>query len=109
MKKTIALAALVAATTAHAGFYTGNDILNRLNGPYAEKTQALYYVAGVFDTLSGVVVCAPPNVTLGQLADVMQQQLIANPATRNQPADLLIMRVFAPLWPCAQEQKGTSL
>lgn len=108
MKKTLIALTLAAASSAHAGFYTGNDILRRLNGDEVSKSVAMYYIAGVADTLQGALVCAPAEVTLGQLMDMTQHYLNASPTTRHQAADLLITRMLTAIWPCP-DKKGTAL
>ena len=65
------------------------------------------YVAGVFDSHSGVAFCVPPTMTLGQLADMTQKYLENNPAVRHLPAEAIIIYFLGKTWPCAK--KGTAL
>lgn len=105
MKKIIIIAAL-ACGTAHAEFYTGNDLLERMNGTESQKLIALGYVGGVSDSLNNRMICMP-SATLGQTRDIVKQYLENNPSLRHYSADSLIQSALAPIWPCAK--KGSTL
>ncbi len=105
MKRIIIIAALVCGS-AHAAFYTGNDLWERLNGTEAQKLIALGYIGGVADSLDSRIVCMP-SVSLGQTRDVVKQYLENNPSVRHFSADSLIQNVLSSMWPCAK--KGSTL
>lgn len=105
MKKLIAIAALLCGT-AHAEFYTGNDLLKDFNGDLAGKMLGIGYVMGVYDTTQGVVHCPPNNVTAGQVQDMVKAQLDARPDLRHLSADSHVTYVLKRAWPC---KKGASL
>jgi hypothetical protein len=109
MKKLIAIAALMCGT-AHAEFYTGNDLLAKMQSSNSdERIHALGYVMGVFDVGAGVVQCAPENVTAGQARDMVRNYLDNTPATRHLNAEAQVRYVLSTAWPCPKRNKGTAL
>lgn len=108
--KTIILASsLAAGSIAHAEYWSGNDLHNKMNGNGTDKAIALGYVAGVSDTGQGVLHCSPNNVTLGQTQDVVAKYLRDNPQDRHNSADAIITHVLKSIWPCARRNQGTTL
>lgn len=106
--KSIAIACLaLSSITANAEFRDGNKLLSELNGQFSDKMFAIGYVAGAIDVLSGVTVCAPSNLTLGQATDMIKQYLEQFPADRHNSADRIINHVLKAAWPCAK--KGQAL
>jgi hypothetical protein len=107
MKKLLVVLAFV-PTLAQAEFLTGNDLLSRLQGStYMEKGAGLGYIQGVFDATQHWGHCTPNDsgITAGQIRDMVEQSLIANPATRNLSADFLILNLLKSRWPCANQNK----
>ncbi len=45
--------------------------------------------------------CIPPNVTNGQLKDVVVQYLIVNPAVRHESARSLVLEAYREAFPCS--------
>ena len=108
MKRLILTLALVAGA-AHAGtFWDGNKLYNKLQGNTMEQMQALGYIMGVADALDTATICAPNNVTAGQINDMMKNYLENYPAVRHLAADSLISLVLGRMWPC-EKKKGQSL
>ena len=108
MKRLILITAL-AASSAHAEFYTGNQLLNLMNGSNMEQMHALGYVVGIADVWTGVRVCAPSGsggINAGQVHDVVKQYLTNNPQVRHQTADVLTMNALSNVWPCANRSNG---
>jgi hypothetical protein len=101
--KTTIIAALLACSSAHAEFYSGNDLFNRLNGNDAEQFHALGYIMGMHDALDGVVFCSTQTVTAGQVRDLMKMTLERDPANRHKPASALIMNTLQVVWPCKKQ------
>lgn len=102
MKKFIA-ALLFVPTIASAEFYSGNDILNKLNdSSLMMQMQALGYIQGVADVYVGVTFCAASNVTAGQLQDIVKSYLQHNPAIRHKTAESLINEALKQVWPCSK-------
>ena len=112
---TIVLGILLSAVagSAHAEFWTGNDLKVRLErfqrviegkevpDPGNEQdTLAAGYVAGVNDAVTGVSVCPPDGVTVGQLVSVVLKFMRANPELLNLTADQVVERSLAAVWPC---------
>ena len=107
MKHTILALALICGN-AQAEFYTGNDLLQRLDSEsHGEKMLALGYVIGVFDVGSAVLHCPPAGVTAGQVRDMAASYLRGFPAKRNKTAEPLINEVLAAAWP--RPKKGIGL
>jgi hypothetical protein len=101
--RTFIAAALLMASSAHAEFYTGNEIHNYMSSSKShERSLALGFVAGVHDVYSDISICAPGNATLGQLHDVVKQYLEATPQRRHLTAQELIRDVLSAAYPCAR-------
>ena len=105
MKPLIAALALVCAP-ALAEFKDGNRLLSQLNtGTGSDYMNALGYITGVADVLYGVTHCAPPNVTAGQITDMVRNYLDNFPATRHLSADRHIHHVLKSTWPCPERNR----
>jgi hypothetical protein len=101
MKKYIAVLLMV-PTMAMAEFYSGNILLSKMrSGNAVDKSLALGYVLGVYDSFLNINHCPPPNVTAGQIHDMVQQALVEIPSIRNNTADVIVQGVLAAEWPCA--------
>ena len=108
MKRLILTLALVAGTAQAGSFWDGNKLYNKLQGNTMEQMQALGYIMGVADALDTATICAPLNVTAGQVNDMMKNYLENYPAVRHLPADSIINVVLGRMWPC-EKKKGQSL
>ena len=103
MKKLITIAALMCGA-AHAEFFSGNDLLAKINSADAyDRALAIGYVIGVFDARSGADHCPPSNVTSGQVRDMVRSHLEATPATRHFTADVQVRYVLSKAWPCPKK------
>lgn len=105
MKK-LMIALLVVPAVANAGFFSGNELLDKMNSKdYMDKAQALGYVQGVFDAGQRIFHCAPDGsgVNAGQAHDIVKNYLERNPANRNFAADTLINEAFRKVWPCSKK------
>ena len=107
MKRFISIALLTVSTAASADFYSGNDLLERMQDP-ARSSIAMGYVAGVVDMGSGEYHCAPPDATLGQIRDMVRNYLINTPANRHMSAAVLVTVPLMNTWPCTKK-KGSNL
>ena len=105
MKKLL-IALLFAPTMAHAEFMSGNDLLSKMTADVMDKMYALGYVIGVSDSVENVTVCSPANIKAGQVYDIVQNFLEANPAIRHHSADIIIRSKLEALWPCKQQGKS---
>lgn len=105
MKAIISTILLTLSTTASAGFYTGNDLFERLNDP-DRVYLGMGYIAGVSDLGSGDYHCAPESVTLGQVRDMVTQYLRTNPSNRHMSAALLVTYTLMEQWPCPKKKGG---
>jgi len=111
MKKLMAVLCFV-PLVANAEFFTGNDLLRRLNGSISDQTQALGYIQGVFDVYVSVTICPPNNgtgVTAGQINDMIKNYLTNSPAIRHKTAESLINEALSGAWPCPQRRGGSRL
>ena len=106
MKHTILALALICGN-AQAEFYTGNDLLQRLDSEsHSDRMLAIGYVMGVADVGQLVFFCAPNGVTAGQLQDITAAYLRGFPTRRHKGAESLINEVLAATWPCPKKGIG---
>lgn len=109
MKTTFIALALMASAPVRAEFFTGNDLLDALNGNEVRQGLALGYIAGAFDASMGTRICPPPNVQLSQVRDMTRKALEALPAQRHSSADVFVVAVAANAWPCRQQPRGSNI
>jgi len=105
MKKILAIF-LMTPVLAHAGFWTGNALLTKMNGDLTDRMMALGYVMGVSDSLEGIIHCSGQNVTNGQTRDVVKAYLEKNPQIRDMAAETLASKALQDAFPC---KKGKNL
>lgn len=107
MKNVLISALICVSFGAQAEFYTGNELLQRINSESSsERSLAVGYVMGVADTTMGVSHCPPPEATSGQMRDMLRNYLNAFPQERHHSADILVVRVLRTAWPCAQRNNN---
>ena len=104
--KTILAGFLMVPVMAQAGFWTGNNLLTRMNGDQMDRTIALGYVMGISDALEGILHCSSSGVTSGQTRDIVKQYLEANPSIRDKSAETLASKALQDAFPC---KKGKAL
>lgn len=100
---------LMLIASAHAEFYSGNKLLELMQGSHTEQMAALGYVIGAADATRGVGHCIPSQVTAGQVNDMVKQQLENNPSLRHITADIHVVYALGKAWPCPKKEKGQSL
>ena len=109
MRKLLAALLMVPALS-HAEFETGNSLLSKMQSIHlVEKSVALGFIKGVADVYVYVTFCPPnnaANITAGQLSDMVQNHLEANPAIRHRTAESIIGDLFKRTWPCQNNNKG---
>lgn len=108
MKKLLA-ALLFVPAMAHAEFWSGNDLYNKLgSNEYMDKTQGIGYIMGVYDVAIHVYFCprTEQGITVGQIRDMVFNYLYQNPSRRNELAEKLVLEVFRQTWPCANRTPG---
>jgi len=99
----ILLAALL-ATSAHADFKSGNELLANINGDnYYNKGNAMGYIMGVVDAYSGIYICPPETITGGQIQDIVKSYLAQTPSTRHQGASMLVYSAMVEFFPCKKK------
>lgn len=109
MKKLLILAACCLILPAHAEFKDGNRLYGQMQKEYGSYDwfNAMGYVTGVADTISGIMACGPTGgVPAQQVYDITKQYMEENPAIRHLPADQLITRALSRVFPC---KKGSGV
>lgn len=81
---------------AHA--YTGNQLLNDIEGNNSQRYAALLYIQGVAEASPDI--CPPNEVTLGQLRDISQSFLKENPEVRHLKAVNILTYLLNKRFPC---------
>ena len=109
MKKFILGATLALASVgSQAAFFDGNDLLQLLkSSDQLERAVGTGYVMGAVDVGRGVIICTPPNVTSGQLKDIVIDFLEKYPTVRHFTADEIIIQLGNNLFPCKTPKKNT--
>ena len=103
----ILTAALLVCGSAHAQFFTGNDLLTRLNADNSiDRTLAIGFIMGVYDSSLLLEHCPPSNVTAGQVRDMVAKDLYNGAAARHLPAAAFVAYTLSAAWPCAKKGKG---
>jgi hypothetical protein len=103
----IAVALLLVCSTAQAEFFTGNDLLAKMDAEsVVERSVALGYVVGVSDMGDGVIHCPPNHITTGQVRDMVRSYLVRNPSERHLSADILVNKILKATWPCKPSGRG---
>lgn len=105
--KRLALIAALAAGPVHAEFWDGNRLYERItSSSFFEQGTAMGYIMGVADTGAGVLHCAPPTATAGQLQDMVLLNLRTFPERRTRTADTIVVDVLKAAWPCNNRNRG---
>lgn len=101
MKKLMAIAFFGLAAQAHAAFQDGNSLYEMMRSHDSlEKMYAMGYIAGAVDETHGKDHCAPPNVRMEQLFDMLKDIYVRAPALRDMPAAPVITVMMKRRWPC---------
>jgi len=103
MKKALVILLMLPAL-AHAGFWSGNSLLTRMNGDQMDRMMALGYIMGISDVLEGITHCSGSNITNGQMRDIVKLYLERNPSTRDKSAELLASRALQDAFPCKKDK-----
>ena len=112
MKKILTLTLLgCCLVPAHAEYKDGNQLHSQMQEKYASMDwfNAIGYVTGVADTLTGITVCGPnggSGIPAQQVYDIVKQYLQDHPGTRHLSADRLVGRALERVFPC---RKGNAL
>ncbi|SFI64553.1 hypothetical protein SAMN04515648_0948 [Phyllobacterium sp. CL33Tsu] len=110
MRRFLLVAAMVVATSsAQAGFYTGNEMLEMCEAKRGTVDRAICngFITGVADSMDAIRAwlgikrqCVPGRVTTGQLVDLLKDYLEKHPAVRHDDAGaiavLAISEAFCP-------------
>lgn len=72
---------------------SGNDIHDAM--------ACLSYVAGVHDSMRGMLFCTPDHFDNGQATEMTKKYIRANPDKLKQPASRIIIEALGTAYPCA--------
>jgi hypothetical protein len=112
MRMVVFLIGLVVVFSGSAQATSGNELLSRCKAQNHERTWCLGYLQGFHNglviadalglrLLGGTsVYCMPPNVTVGQIVDVVVRFLEQNPAIRHENAEWLTLAALTHAFPC---------
>lgn len=107
-------AVVLMSFSSHAAYVDGNQLKawhdekirydngNRAETNYYSIGQDFGYVTGVTDSFDGIFFCTGPNVTKGQLLDIVGKYLKENPEKRADPANKLIVEALSKAFPCKE-------
>ena len=111
MKKYLMLAAaLMWSTPAHSRNVVSNDGNELLelcsNSDYFSQGYCMGYIRALSSGVNlilytgGKQICYQPNITVGQMRDVVVSYIRRNPQSRNKDAIVLVSWALAEAWPC---------
>ncbi len=104
MKKLIFLTFVLFSASVKADFYTGNKLKTLCNSQnYVESSVCMGYVNGVTDSFSGYLICLPPDVTTGQLVDMVKKYMNDNPAKLHEPSTSIVIDAIKKDFPCKKK------
>jgi hypothetical protein len=108
MKRLIIAASLLAATNAHAEFWTGTKLREMLSEPAGVKSGAAHgYIIGVHDVGDTVLHCSPSDAKAGDVVNVVRIYMDAVPPRSSQSADSVVLAALKQRWPCPDKGRGT--
>lgn len=99
MKKLL-LALALTCSAAHAEMWTGNKLLQSMNGDANDQLLAVGYVIGVVDGLEAKGVCTANKITAGQIGDITKQILVSQPENRHHSAALFVWAAITKNFSC---------
>lgn len=86
-------------------FYSGSDLFAMLQyemtgKPSHETFVATGYISGVFDAYSDEKICAPSNVKIMQVKQMVYNYMKANPQFWHATAESNVLEALREVWPC---------
>ena len=109
VKKLLFVTAFVCGT-AQAQFFTGNDLLTRLNSDSnIDKSIGTGFIMGVYDATHSITHCPPENVTVGQVKDMVIKNLHKGAEARHLAAEMFVSYTLNSAWPCPKKSKGRDI
>lgn len=94
--------------TAQAAFFSGNDLLNRLNQETSNPNAYILaqgYIVGVVDAYDDVLFCIPKEVRVGQLVDMTKNNLRNRPDARHSTvASAYVVTALSAAFPCPKQE-----
>ncbi|WP_420143509.1 Rap1a/Tai family immunity protein [Sphingobium sp.] len=116
----IIAAAAALPATAHAGFYSGDELYaactaDRDGKDYFERSyECLGYISGAVDAfnttreVNNLKSCIPGDVTISQLRVTTVNYLSKNPIDRKKSASSQVFAATRKAWPCPTAKKATA-
>ena len=105
----LALTMLASTAEAQPMYQNGNELHKDLyDSSTSSNMFALGYIVGVTDALLGTTLCISPNVSQGQLMDVVKKFMNDNPQVRNLPAAVIVFAALDQYWPCEKQKRKKS-
>ena len=104
IKQILVAVSFCVAASAQAEFVSGNDLLAKLDSSdQMQRGFAFGYIAGAFDAGIRAVHCAPENVSIKQVVDMVKKLLVDTPEMRHQSGDRYVFATTKAAWPCAKK------
>ena len=99
------LLSALTSTNVFGEFYSGTTLFQYLEadlkgGAGYKEGIGTGYVVGVFDSVSGILVCSPDGVTIRQVKQVVFNYMEKRPESWNQSADQSVIAALKQTWPC---------
>lgn len=103
----LCFALMLASPVVHAGYVNGETLKGWLEETNKEagtfhSGSGFGYVAGVVDSLDGVIFCIPGDVKLGTLRSTVLTYIYANSGNLKTSAEGFVARALKNRWPCKQ-------
>jgi|LauGreDrversion4_2_1035121.scaffolds.fasta_scaffold973333_2 hypothetical protein len=101
----LTLSLFLFAQSANA-FYTGNELRTKCNSEIKgsfERGECYGFIAGVVEAQSGVFVCLPSGVTLGQVTEMVKKYINENPAQLHKSGDIIVNSAIIKDFPCRKK------
>ena len=109
MKRILLIASLL-CTGAQAQFFTGNDLLTRLNSDSnIDKSIGTGFIMGVYDATHSITHCPPEHVTVGQVKDMVIKNLHKGAEARHLAAEMFVSYTLNSAWPCPKKSRGRDI
>lgn len=99
MKKLFLILAMT-CSAAHAELWTGNKMLEMMNGNSAEELVAIGYVTGAVDGLEVGPACVKKGITVSQIYELTKKALVEQPQHRHYQAALFVNLVITTNFAC---------
>ncbi len=112
-----AIVTIAVPTVSHAGYWDGfrlkefSDADDRIDmGSSSSLKEADFqsagwlfgYVAGVSDSLAGILFCPPDGISVGQALGIVKKFIRENPEELCMPAGMIVIKALSSAFPCEE-------